>query len=269
MEWFRWFEGTATDPKFHLLARKSGQPVAFVLAVWAILLERASAAKPRGGIAGFDCESADAVMGMPDGAACAIVAAMQAKGLIDGERICKWEERQPVRERYEGNPSTDRVQRFRERQRNAIDGDETPCNANETPRNAQIREDKIREEKNINTPPLPPTGGRAGEVADASVCDEEDEPKPKRTRFAPPGADDVQAYCDERRNGINGQEFCDFYASKGWKVGNTPMKDWRAAVRTWERGRTGGGARASPAPMKSFAERRADEIEADFLAGRI
>lgn len=131
-------------------------------------------------------------------------------------------------------------------------------------------EEVKKEEVRIKYTPLTPHGGEgAGEVASASACGEEDEPKPKRTRFVPPGADDVQAYCDERRNGVNGQEFCDFYSSKGWKVGNTPMKDWRAAVRTWERGRTGGGARASPAPMKSFAERRADEIEADFLAGRI
>ncbi|MBE6441291.1 MAG: hypothetical protein E7022_03025 [Desulfovibrio desulfuricans] len=98
MAWFRWHEGTATDPKFHVVARKSGQPVAFVVAVWAMLLERASAAKERGHIEGFDCESADVMLGMPDGAACAIVEAMQAKGLIDDECVCKWNERQPKRE---------------------------------------------------------------------------------------------------------------------------------------------------------------------------
>jgi hypothetical protein len=34
---------------------------------------------------------------------------------------------------------------------------------------------------------------------------------------------------------VDAQQFVDFYASKGWRVGNQPMKDWRAAVRTWER----------------------------------
>ena len=55
-----------------------------------------------------------------------------------------------------------------------------------------------------------------------------------RKKFTIPTAEEVQAYCDERKNGISGQQFCDFYSSKGWKVGSQPMKDWKAAVRTWE-----------------------------------
>jgi hypothetical protein len=47
--------------------------------------------------------------------------------------------------------------------------------------------------------------------------------------------DEVAAYCEERGNGIDAQSFVDFYASKGWVVGKSPMKDWKAAVRTWER----------------------------------
>ena len=41
-------------------------------------------------------------------------------------------------------------------------------------------------------------------------------------------------YCEERGNGIDAQSFVDFYESKGWVVGKSPMKDWKAAVRTWE-----------------------------------
>ena len=52
MEWFRWFEGSTTDPKFAVVARRTGQPVAFVIAVWAQILERASASKERGCIDG-------------------------------------------------------------------------------------------------------------------------------------------------------------------------------------------------------------------------
>ena len=55
-----------------------------------------------------------------------------------------------------------------------------------------------------------------------------------RKRFTIPTPEEVQAYCDERKNGILGQQFCDFYSSKGWRVGSQPMKDWKAAVRTWE-----------------------------------
>jgi hypothetical protein len=54
-------------------------------------------------------------------------------------------------------------------------------------------------------------------------------------RFKKPSVDEVCDYCTERGNGIDPEAFINFYASKGWKVGKTPMKDWKAAVRTWER----------------------------------
>ena len=57
--------------------------------------------------------------------------------------------------------------------------------------------------------------------------------KPQK-RFSKPTIEEVQAYCLERKNGINAKRFVDYYESKGWLVGKTPMKDWRAAVRTWE-----------------------------------
>ena len=54
-------------------------------------------------------------------------------------------------------------------------------------------------------------------------------------RFAAPSIDEVREYCKERGNKVDAETFIDFYASKGWKVGSQPMKDWRAAVRTWEK----------------------------------
>lgn len=57
----------------------------------------------------------------------------------------------------------------------------------------------------------------------------------KRKRFTPPTVEEVQSYCIERRNTVDAERFVDFYSAKGWKVGNQPMKDWRAAVRTWEK----------------------------------
>jgi len=44
----------------------------------------------------------------------------------------------------------------------------------------------------------------------------------------------VAAYCRERNNGIDPYAFIDHYTANGWKRGNTPVKDWRACVRTWE-----------------------------------
>lgn len=81
----------------------------------------------------------------------------------------------------------------------------------------------VKNDKNIY-PPISPQG-------------EEELEKPKRTKFVPPTYDEVDAYCVERNNDIDAQEFIDFYQSKGWMVGKNKMKDWKAAIRTWERGR--------------------------------
>ena len=55
---------------------------------------------------------------------------------------------------------------------------------------------------------------------------------------ARPTVDEIQAYCDERLNGIDAQQFFDYYEARGWKYGTgKPMVDWKAAVRTWERNR--------------------------------
>lgn len=154
MEWFRWFEGSTTDPKFAVVARRTGQPVAFVIAVWAQILERASASKERGCIDGYDCEGADVSLGLPDGAACAIVQALKDKGLIDEYRVCKWEQRQPKRERdpEPSGSSTGRVKDHRARKQKETDGngpqrDETPCNAMKRPVTTRNNLEEIREEE--------------------------------------------------------------------------------------------------------------------------
>lgn len=56
----------------------------------------------------------------------------------------------------------------------------------------------------------------------------------KRKRFVPPTPEEVNTYCSERSNGIDPQTFIDYYAANGWMVGKGKMKDWKAAVRTWE-----------------------------------
>lgn len=55
-----------------------------------------------------------------------------------------------------------------------------------------------------------------------------------RKRFTPPTVDEVAAYCRERGNGVDAQRFVDFYTASGWMRGKTPVKDWKACVRTWE-----------------------------------
>lgn len=59
--------------------------------------------------------------------------------------------------------------------------------------------------------------------------------KSPTSRFSPPTLEEVKAYCDERNNLVNPENFVNFYESKGWMVGKNKMKDWKAAVRTWEK----------------------------------
>lgn len=67
--------------------------------------------------------------------------------------------------------------------------------------------------------------------------------------FVRPSAEEVTAYGASIGFQIDGAAFCDFYESKGWKVGNTPMRSWQAAVRTWKRRPRDGFATASPVPQ--------------------
>ena len=60
--------------------------------------------------------------------------------------------------------------------------------------------------------------------------------KPPRKRFSPPSLEEVTAYCKERNNNVDPERFVDYYTSNGWMVGRQKMKDWKAAVRTWEKG---------------------------------
>lgn len=57
----------------------------------------------------------------------------------------------------------------------------------------------------------------------------------KRKRFEKPTLSEIKAYCIERNNNVDAQHFFDHYESNGWKVGKNSMKNWQAAVRTWER----------------------------------
>lgn len=58
--------------------------------------------------------------------------------------------------------------------------------------------------------------------------------KAPRPRFQKPTLEEVKAYCAERKNTVDPVRFLDYYEANGWRVGKNPMKDWKAAVRTWE-----------------------------------
>lgn len=86
---------------------------------------------------------------------------------------------------------------------------------------------------------------------------------PNRKRFTAPTLEQVKAYCQERNNGIDAQRWFDYYESNGWKVGRNPMKDWKAAVRTWERNGVGSKQETQNKanPALSYSQREYDDDE--------
>ena len=63
--------------------------------------------------------------------------------------------------------------------------------------------------------------------------------------FVKPSLEEVRLYCHEKKYGVNPEAWMDFYESNGWKVGKNPMKDWKAAIRTWARNNYGEPVKAA------------------------
>ena len=74
-----------------------------------------------------------------------------------------------------------------------------------------------------------------------------------------PSVEEVRAYCAEKGLQIDPERFVDHYTANGWKVGKTPMKDWRAACRTW--GRNGYDA-PKVTPQTNYGQRDYSETPA-------
>tara|TARA_R100001480_G_scaffold38568_2_gene51355 strand:+ start:9136 stop:9801 length:666 start_codon:yes stop_codon:yes gene_type:complete len=73
---------------------------------------------------------------------------------------------------------------------------------------------------------------------DKDIVIVKDKVKAKAKRFVKPSLSDLEDYCIERNNKVDVVKFFNYYESNGWKVGKNPMKDWRAAIRTWEKNST-------------------------------
>ena len=79
-----------------------------------------------------------------------------------------------------------------------------------------------------------------------------------RKRFSPPTLDEVIAYKSETNSNVDPQKFVDYYESKGWKVGNAPMKNWQAAFRNWGRKDFGGSSNTAlhPFAAQNYTQRQ-------------
>lgn len=80
--------------------------------------------------------------------------------------------------------------------------------------------------------------------------------------FVKPTVSEIEVYCQERNNGIDPQFFFDNNESKGWVVGKNriPMKDWKAAIRTWEKNQKESGIQAQPIKKQKIAEEQKPEV---------
>jgi len=242
IDWFRWHHGSVTDPKFQLVARKAGVRLPDVLAVWAFVLEKASASEERGSFGEVDCEAVDCLFGLDDGKTAEILEHMGARGLVVNGSVAAWEKRQPKRER-EGDSSTNRVREFRERQRqqeqgNTTGGNETPCNANETqetPRGEERRVDTSFSDNMVGVAFAAHTDSQP-----MATLSDKSPPAPK-ARPLPDGWQLPRAWgewalaeypywtADIVR--LEGEKFRDHFRAKSGK--DARKADWQATWRNW------------------------------------
>lgn len=130
-DWVRLWHDMPTDPKWRVIARKSGQPLATVIATFTMLMVEASRAADRGCVAGFRCEEAAAALDVDDADVSAIIDAMQGRVIIEA-RLSGWDRRQPKRE---DDGAAARKAAWKERQsakRNAAERSGTHGNASDT-----------------------------------------------------------------------------------------------------------------------------------------
>lgn len=130
------------------------------------------------------------------------------------------------------NTNAERQRRYRKNHRAAGDSGCIDSNGkvtalrngcNGVTRNVTVTESKSKSKSNIQN------------IEKEIYKERKTEEGEKTTRFRKPTVDEIREYCEERKNGIDAQYFFDYYESRGWIVGKTPMKDYKAAVRTWER----------------------------------
>lgn len=259
IDWFRWHHGSVTDPKFSLVARRAGCSLPDVLAVWAYLLERASAAEMRGEFGEVDWETVDNMFGFEDGVTSAILTHMNGRDLIAGGRIVAWEKRQPKRERdpapiHEDAPqpmtSTERSRKHRAAKSGQTEPDDamqrhaTPCNASddqETPIGEERRED---------------TSTSLRSVEGASK---------RASRKCPPTFevdDELRQWAASSHPAVNLQAETEKLRDHTFKAA---ISDWRGAWRNWIRraDENAPKARGSP-PAETAYQRSMRERMAEF-----
>jgi uncharacterized protein YdaU (DUF1376 family) len=118
---------------------------------------------------------------------------------------------------------------YRDRKRERVDNKVDNADDNNSDNNSDNKADSKSKSKSLSI---------------VSVSVKEKKVK-KKEGFIIPTLAEVSEYCLERKNNVNPERWMAFYESKGWMIGKNKMKDWKAAVRTWENGGNHGSTRAT------------------------
>lgn len=209
MNWLCWHVGTVTDPKFRVIARQAHNQPGVVVAVWAYLLELAGGAKERGSIASYDADVAEEALGFSAAEIEAIIIAMRAKGLIDGDIIARWKDRQNMTNAERAREWREQRKATREQTEQNDVREHTRAFANAT----DIQTDKtdIQTDKDID-------GGNLSRAARASRLPENWLPQPES---------EIPVEVSDRER----PRFADYWRAQPGAKGR--KLDWQATWRNW------------------------------------
>lgn len=212
--WFRWHHGCVTDPKFRVIASRcvTSVTVGHVVAVWAMMMENASQATPRGQLSGWDDEDVAACLGFSVEQVSDIRRAMQGK-VLDDYRLSAWEKRQPKRE----DSSSSRTKKWRESKREECAGAKrsvTQCDEKKRAVTLETETETETEEKESKS------GGRA------SRLDPEWEPSAEMLAWARSERPDIDPVAET-------ENFRDHWLAKSGK--DATKLDWGRTWRKWIR----------------------------------
>jgi hypothetical protein len=256
IDWFRWHHGSVTDPKFQLVARKSGASLPDVLAVWAYLLEQASASETRGHFGDVDAEALDCLFGFPstETRTANILAAFQERGLTEDDSVSAWEKRQPKRE---DDTAAERKRRQREREHELQMQTNVTCSEsrNVTQSHAEVthghdRGEERREEKREDTF----SGKSVGAAVAARTTGSKAVQLPEGWQLPRPWGEwalaEYPAWTAETVR-LEAAKFADHWRAKSGK--ESRKADWFATWRNWCRSDI-----AQRAHKPTFAQQAAD-----------
>lgn len=214
MAWVRLWHDMPTDPVWRVIARRSGQRIGDVIAMFNMLMVQAGEnPNERGRTQGNDDDEIAAALDIEPEQVSAIREAMQGK-VLDGDRLSGWEKRQPKRE----DGSAERAKAWRDAQKNGSERNRTKPNAGKRP------------DADADADAEPPSGGRGAKRSTTLPSD-----------FAPVLTEQAQAIADRLGPARYDRELQKF-KDRNTASGQT-YKDWQAAFRTWLSNAEGYGAR--------------------------